>query len=453
MKYQLNWITVATTIIFLSLSATSTVRAGELDLTDDSSNDRSTLTIESAPCEQDKKTQSKRANFTRNCQQLDRPNLIAQADPSTPPTPEATPKAPEANPPKEEANQFSLSTKLNGQVVFGVTGGISGDFQNNLAFGSRTRLELTTKIGEGELFTRLQAVGLGLNNAQPAARATPEGNLSWTDGTTTNGVGIDALKYTYPLSPQTQVVFAANAGAADDFTDTINPYFDGDGNSGAISSFANRHGIYYGIGGTGAGIRHKLGESTEFSLGYMAGDGNSTAAGQGLFGGSYGAIAQLTLKTGENSKVGLTYSRTFNSDFGTGSTNANQGGTSNNFGAAGSFQLNPGLALGGWLGYTQNRLDSGDDRQIWNWAVTAAFPDAGGKGNLAGLLIGQEPKVSGSSAGVVDGKTSLHIEGFYQVKLNDSLSITPGIIYLTAPNSDINSRSAVIGAIRTTFSF
>jgi hypothetical protein len=29
--------------------------------------------------------------------------------------------------------------------------------------------------------------------------------------------------------------------------------------------------------------------------------------------------------------------------------NANQGDTSNNFGAAGSFQLNPGLALGGFL--------------------------------------------------------------------------------------------------------
>jgi carbohydrate-selective porin OprB len=39
------------------------------------------------------------------------------------------------------------------------------------------------------------------------------------------------------------------------------------------------------------------------------------------------------------------------------------------------------------------------------------------------------------------------------MKVNDNLSITPGIIYLTAPNHDANSRSAVIGAVRTTFSF
>jgi hypothetical protein len=456
MKYQFKSLQLIAAILAALAIAPSIASANELDIVTSQSIEESAV----AACSKCRtKGKSKRLNNLRS--QTFTP-LIAQADPSAPPAPEpapaapeSTPKAPEANPPKADKPEpnFLTNTKIGGQVVFGVTGGISGDFTNNLAFGNRTRLELTTKLGEGELFTRIQSVGLGLNNSQPTTLNTPEGSLSWTDGTTNNSLGIDALKYTYPLSPNTQVVFAANAGAADDFTDTINPYFDGDGNSGAISTFANRHGIYYGIGGAGAGIRHKFSDSTEFSLGYMAGNGSETSAGNGLLGGAYGAIAQLTLKTGENSKVGLTYSRTFNSDFGTGSTNANQGGTSNNIGAAGSFQLSPGLALGGWAGYTQNRLASGDDRQIWNWAVTAALPNAGGEGNLLGFLIGQEPKVTGSSAGVVDTKTSLHIEGFYQVKLNDSLSITPGIIYLTAPNQDINSRSAVIGALRTTFSF
>jgi Carbohydrate-selective porin, OprB family len=322
-------------------------------------------------------------------------------------------------------------------------------------------------IGGGTLTARLQAVGMGLVNQNPKSSttaATPEGGLSWTDGTTNSTVNIDALKYQFPLSPQTQVTVIANAGAADDFTDTINPYFDGDGNSGAISAFANRPSIYYTIQGAGVGVRHKLNDSIEVSLGYLARQPNSPGLGLGLFNGGYGALAQVAVKTGENSKLALTYTKSYNSDFGTGSTNANPltfGGTnstSDNFGVQGSFQLSPQFALGGWAGYTQNQA-AGGDRQIWNWAITAAAPDLGGKGNLAGFLVGQEPRVTSSGidpltgVNTTDTKAGLHIEGFYQFKVSDSISITPGIIYLTAPNQDANSTGAVIGALRTTFTF
>jgi hypothetical protein len=149
----------------------------------------------------------------------------------------------------------------------------------------------------------------------------------------------------------------------------------------------------------------------------------------------------------------LTYTRSFNSDPGTGSNNANLGGTSNNYGVQTSFRLAPEFALGGWVGYTQNQL-AGADRQIWNWAVTAAAPDFGGKGNLAGILVGQEPRVASDSSGInADTRSGLHIEGFYQIRINDNFSVTPGIIYLTAPNQDVNSSGATIGVLRSTFTF
>jgi Carbohydrate-selective porin, OprB family len=376
---------------------------------------------------------------------------------TTPPPPDSpqpveAPKAPTPAP-----NQFSLNTKLQGSVIFGLTGTLSGDYSRNAAFGNRTRLELKTEIGTGTLTTRLQAIGLGLSNQKPTvatAAPTPEGSLSWTDGTTTNSIGIDALKYEFPLTPQTQLVIAANAGAADDFTDTINPYFDGDGASGSISAFGNRPSIYYTVQGAGVGIRHKLSDTTELSVGYLARNGNNPAPGNGLLGGGYGALAQISFKIGENSKVGLTYTRAFNSDPGTGSNNANLGGISNNLGVQGLFQVSPQFALGGWAGYTQNQPNGGGgDRQIWTWALTAAAPDLGGKGNLAGFLIGQEPRVASADNGTADTKAGLHIEGFYQFKVSDSLSITPGIIYLTAPDQSANSSNAVIGTVRTTFSF
>ncbi|WP_373542422.1 hypothetical protein, partial [Chamaesiphon sp.] len=57
----------------------------------------------------------------------------------TPPAPtDATPTTAPAEAPKTETpvpNQFSLNTKLEGQVIFGATGTFTGDFERNPAFG------------------------------------------------------------------------------------------------------------------------------------------------------------------------------------------------------------------------------------------------------------------------------------------------------------------------------
>jgi hypothetical protein len=484
MKHQLNWLAITAGGLITTLLLMSDVRAAESIPT------TSTVSKSSAPqlIALAKKKKVRKQKAKQKAKRITQPAAVitpaptdtpyTQAAPAAPlesplaPTPAPAPTAaptpvpaveatPAAEAPKASApSQFSLNTKLQGQVIFGLTGSTSGEYSRNTAFGYRTRLELKTDIGGGLLTTRLQAVNLGSTNRNPTgttAVGTPEGNLSWTDGTaanTTPAIGIDALKYEFALNPQTQVVVDANAGAADDFADTINPYFDGDGASGSISLFGNRPSIYYGVQGTGAGIRHKLSDSTELSVGYLARNANTSAVGNGLFGGGYGALAQLTFKAGDNSKIGLTYTRTKNSDPGTGSNNANLLGDSNNFGVQASFQLNPQLALGGWAGYTKNQaVNGGGDRDIWNWAVTVAAPDFAGKGNLAGLLVGQEPRVTAATNGTIDSKSGLHIEGFYQIKINDNLSITPGLIYLTAPDQNASSQGAVIGAIRTTFSF
>jgi Carbohydrate-selective porin, OprB family len=371
---------------------------------------------------------------------------IAQA-PTTPPT--AAPAAAPAT-----GNQFSATTKLQGQVIFGLTSGLSGDISKNPILGQRTRLELVTGIGNGTLTTRLQSSGLGLpNNAAGAAVTTPEGTSSFSDGTLDNRVNLDLLKYEVPIGPNTQLVIAANAAGADDFTDSINPFFDGDGASGSISRFGNRPSIYYLVSGAGAGIRHKFSDTWEGSLGYLASNASSPAPGSGLTAGNYGAIAQLTYKPNNNTKLGLTYVNAYNTTPGTGSTNANPAGTNNMFGLQASVGVSPGLALGGWVGYNKNS-DVAGDRDIFNWAVTAAFPDLGAPGNLGGLLIGQEPRVTGATgAAIADLGSSLHIEGFYQIKVSDNVSITPGLIYLTAPDHNSANAGALIGTVRTTFSF
>jgi Carbohydrate-selective porin, OprB family len=364
---------------------------------------------------------------------------------------------------KPAANQFSINTKLQGQVIFGVSSGLSGDLRNNVIAGQRTRLELATELGSGTLTTRLQIDGVGTPNSIGVLNSTgspgnpidtPEGSSSFGVAGSGNSVALDLVKYDVVIGPNTQLTLAANAAGADDFTDSINPYFDGDGGSGSISRFGNRPSIYYLVSGTGAGIRHKFSPVVEGSIGYLSNSATAGAPGVNSgFGSNYGAIAQITFNPNENTKLGLTYVNASNTNPDTGSANANPGGSSNMFGVQGSFKVSPKLALGGWIGYNRNS-DAAGDRDIINWAVTAAFPDLGGEGNLGGLLIGQEPRVTGATGtAIADSGSSLHLEGFYQVKLNDNLSITPGLIYLTAPDHNSANNAALIGTIRTTFSF
>jgi hypothetical protein len=131
-----------------------------------------------------------------------------------------------------------------------------------------------------------------------------------------------------------------------------------------------------------------------------------------------------------------------------------------------SWQFADWAALGGWVGYVNSKttkaigtIEAGAEIDSWNWAASLAFPDLFGDGNLAGILVGQEPRVTNVSnslerAGITDDDdTSLHIEAFYSWQVTDGITITPGLIWLTAPNHNNNNDDVVIGAIRTTFSF
>ncbi len=373
-----------------------------------------------------------------------------------------------------EANQFSTTTKLNGEVIFALTGIARGedaegrDADRTTAFGSRVRLNFDTSFsGKDLLRTRLQVLNLGAfstNNTK-----TAEGELRFNAGpfgTASNTVGLDALLYQFPLGKNTTVILEANAGAADDFTNTVNPFFDGDGGSGALSNFGTRNPIYYLTAGSGIALRHQFGEKLELSLGYLAGNAANPTRGNGLFNGSYGGLAQLTFKPSDSMTLGLTYLNSYNFVTGTGSNASNFPArlSSNSYGAEASWRLNRGFAIGGWAGYTNQRILSNlgtpgsiqrGDQKIWNWAVTLAFPDLLKEGNVAGFLVGMEPRVTSSTNRTLpeDKDTSLHIEGFYQFKLSDNIAITPGLIWLTAPDHNKSNSDLVIGVVRTTFTF
>jgi Carbohydrate-selective porin, OprB family/S-layer homology domain len=372
-----------------------------------------------------------------------------------------------------EANQFSTTTKLQGQVVAVVSDVLSGNTVNgeeitaeNTTLGVRARIELVTSFtGQDTLFTRIQA-----NNILSPNIGTPEGNLFFAGEDGNTNAAIDALYYKFPLGKNTQVVAIANAGAADDLTSTVNP-FDGDGAFGALSTFGTRNPIYSQIGGAGLGVTHEFSDKLALSLGYLSGTANNPTPNNGLFNGSYGALAQLTVKPSDRISVGFTYINSYNQPLLTGSNAATFQNiatiqdlpedqvafSSNSYGIQASIGITDNIVLGGWAGYTNSQTLRGNrgEVDIWNYAVTLAFPDLGKKGNLAGIIAGVEPKVTSSNiAGLnSDPNTSYHLEAFYQYKLSDNITITPGVIWLTSPDHNNNNDDVVIGALRTTLSF
>lgn len=377
-----------------------------------------------------------------------------------------------------EKQQFSTTTKLNGEVIFALAGIATGDnafgerLDRNAVLGDRVRLNFDTSFtGKDLLRTRLQAGNLDLFAPETL---TPEGGLRLS-ADSGNQVGIDALLYQFPIGEKTIITLEANAAATDDFIPTLNPYFDGDGGSGAFTHFGSRNPIYYLLGGSGIGVSHAFNDVFELGFGYLADNGTGAAnlpfPKNGLFNGPYGAIAQLTITPNDAIQFGFTYIHSYKTDFSTGaSTGSNRSNfveftglpfSTNAFGFGGSFRITPGVVLNGYAGYMNAvSLESGfrGDASIWTWMVGLAFPDLLKKGSLGGVLVGMEPKVTSVSGNLnaalsEDLDTSLHIEAFYQFQVNDFIAITPGVIWLTAPDFNSNNSDILIGVVRTTFTF
>lgn len=386
-----------------------------------------------------------------------------------------------------EDNQFSSTTKLTGETVFNLADIFTGDNANNqeieseTVYGSRARLAFNTSFtGKDLLFTQFTAGNFPFLSG---TTLTPEGDLGLI-ADNNNDLGLLVALYSFPLGDRTNVIIEGAGGIAFDFADTISPldHFN-DSASGSISVFGVRNPIYNQVSGAGVGIRSELSDNFEVSAGYLAPDAANPNEENGLFDGAYSALGQIVFKPGDRLKLGLTYVNSYNSsNTFTGSNLANFNTfvqdnvgqvvptISNSYGVEASFKLSDRLIVSGWGGYTTNRVleaftgvngvsISRGDQDIWNWAVTLALPDLLKEGNLGGIVVGMEPKVTDSDidiAGIADNTdsdTSLHVEAFYQYQLTDNIAVTPGAVWITAPDHDNDNSDIVIGTLRTTFTF
>jgi hypothetical protein len=374
-----------------------------------------------------------------------------------------------------EKQQFSTTTKLAGEAIFA----ISDEFgqrgvTNNTVFQNRVRLALNTSFtGSDLLVTRLSASNGGstfsTNPATPGGLGN-EGFLASQFGPGgNNGVQADWIAYYFNLTDKARVYIPAFNGLHYDYAPTANPALDsGDGGSTTLSYFGQRNPIYAIGGGTGIGVNFNLNPAFTISAGYLADPtlgANNPTVGNGLFGGGYTALGQLSFNASEALTVNLTYvhgyrqGNIFNGGGSTpltGTALANGNGLAsqiNAYGGSVAFRLSPQIVLNGFATYVNaNFFGAAPRADIWTYGGGVSFLDFGKKGNLLGFVAGVQPYQTNPAAGVARN-APLHLEGFYKYQLSDNISITPGVVWVVNPGQSNANNNAIIGTIRTTFTF
>lgn len=415
-----------------------------------------------------------------------------------------------------EDNQFSTTTKLNGEVIFSISGATGGEPDSDnaqIVFNDRVRLNLTTSFtGKDALITGLQAynftagkpitgtgsvaetlfpndasiLGEGMTsfNYEPQFAGFNPQNLQPSCGN--NSVCLYKLLYVTPVADNFTVFVGPKAEVTDAFP-TIVP-FASEGQGTLSRAFAINPVLRVSGGTTetglasAAGFIYKPNDVVDWRALY--GSVNAaipqnegfpgTPLGAGLFNGSFVAATQLTLYPTENLDLGFNYAYSYHqlNILGTGLTGAAAGTLGglplttpvnvNSVGATLTWRINSSIYFTGYGAYFMVDQANGGSAftDLASWMAGLYFPDAFVEGNTAGLMFGQPLTRVGAGNGatltpanISNRATPYQIEAFYNYKINNNLSITPGAFVIFNPEGDSNNSTTWVFALRTTFTF
>ncbi|MEL7314096.1 MAG: iron uptake porin [Cyanobacteria bacterium J06559_3] len=327
--------------------------------------------------------------------------------------------------------QFSTTTKLRGEAVAHVVvpfDELDIDEDPDLSddtttFTTRARLTFDASFtGEDRLRVRLQA-GEDDFGVLPAALETDDD----ADGGFT--VEIDDFYYQFPIGNLINAEIAANGRSTDDFvTSTIVPF---DGDSVSQAGEPAFYDFDAGGGGFGAGLSFALTDNIVLDAAYSGSEGES-GTNDNNDGGILGAddqayIIQLNYLSDGLIDAAVTYIRGNDGDdeeF----TDVFAGLVNLDFGR---------FFVAGHVAYLDN-----DDDDDFSWQAGAGINDF--------LIEGSQLAAYYSNLPDFDDDPFV-IEGYWQLPVNEFLTITPAIIYgdLDVGGEDEN----LYGAIRAKFSF
>nr|MBF2065197.1 carbohydrate porin [Calothrix sp. C42_A2020_038] len=348
-----------------------------------------------------------------------------------------------------EANQFSVTTKLQGQHVSGITGGSSA----NSTIVSRTRLNLITSFNQKDvLVTQLES---GNNGGDAVGQEQRQGfNLLGSNGLFANAGGLDYTdvesnfklrRLYYTFRPQNDLAVTVGTKMSPrDFIDKNSYAYDEaiDFSSGV---FLNNPLIIQNqidrVGGAGVAVVWQPQNSQFAARGlYIAADGNQP--NQGLWGDKRQASVEVEYAPSNQLKLKVQY------------TNAQVNDTDiNALGFNAEYRLDRNTGFFGRVGYGSYQgfntaINRNLDAHPLSWAVGLQKRNLVIPGTLAGVAVGQ-PFVTGD----LGNATQTNFEAFYNLKLSDNISVTPIFTVVTNPDNDKDNSTIWQTTLRTVFSF
>ncbi len=382
-----------------------------------------------------------------------------------------------------EDNQFSTTTKLNGEVIFAV-GQVFGDettedlnddgntpdeIDSQVTFSDRVRLNFDSSFyGKDRLRVRLEAGNVeGFRSDVTGTDSTRVGFDAFT-GEDGNNIEVSDLYYRFPLTDRVKAYVGAAGLDLDDIFDVSNPLLESSG-TGALSRFNRRNPLVFrGTEGAGAGFNAELIEDKLTVSGLYLGDGEGGAAdpseGAGLFNGSFSAGGQVQYSPSERINLAATYVRSFQTEEDVNLSGSTVSGaakrpfgevdtTADQFGLGADFELGERIVLAAWGGYSlANEADGDAEGDIWTVAANISFLDLLKEGSVLSVAGGVPPKLSSDDVDE-DEDTSFLIEALYKFPVNDNILITPGAYVVINPDHNEDNDTLVVGVVRTTFKF
>ena len=372
-----------------------------------------------------------------------------------------------------EANQFSTTTKLDGEALFSLNDAFNGgdtDTTGDTVFGGRVRLNLNTSFtGEDLLRTGLEAENI--KNASTFATGGLEyaGSPFAVDGGPGSEVSVvlDSLWYRFPVGDKAEITLGPVGVGTDAFVPTT--VWTG----GFFSDYLDGTAIYeQDADEAGVGGNYQVNDLLNIAAGYVA-DDTADDPNRGVFNSNYAAFTQLTATKGKFTGA-LTYAHEYNNGHlgetvalweSVGTTDSNDpflgaaAATSDTVGLVLAYQFSPkfilqGYAAHGWL--NDETPGSGASAESLAAGLGFIFPDAMIEGNEAGIAVGLPPFVyNGSGGAAEDEETPIAVDLYYSWKISDNISVTPGAILLFNANgsgADADDFEAVT-AIKTRFKF
>jgi Carbohydrate-selective porin, OprB family/S-layer homology domain len=353
-----------------------------------------------------------------------------------------------------EANQFSTTTKLNGQFILAFTEGSNA----TTTLISRVRLNFLTSFHSQDLlFTQLEA---GNNGLDAIGRAQQKNvNLLGATGFLANGGGLDYIEVDsgvslrrlyYTFRPVSDLAVTVGAKMSPrDFIDR-NSYANNEAADFSSGFFLNNPLIVQNqidrTGGAGVAVAWNPsgGPFTIRSL-YIAADADrpdSSITEGGLFGDRYQGSVELEYSPSNQFALRLQY------------TSAEINNTDiSAFGVNAEYSLNRHLGIFTRLGFGNYQgfntaINQDLDLSPFSWAVGVGVRNLFLPGTTVGVAIGQ-PFVTDE----LGNANQTNFEAFYNLELSDNISITPTLSVVTNADNSTSNNTIWQGTLRTVILF